>query len=97
MLYALILKLRHLVYHIVCRQDTDGAPHDVEVAEEATPLPTQEAEDEVGGATEVCSWFGMIDSVVVDVFSPDVLSNRMWPRRRPMSSCQRLRSCPLQV
>lgn len=76
-LHTLILKSRHLVYHIVCRQDTDGVPHEVEVAEEATPLPTQEAEDEVGGATEVCFWFGMIDSVVVvDVFSPDVLSNR---------------------
>lgn len=68
MLHALILKSRHPVYHTLCRQDTDGAPHDLEVTEEATPTSTQEAEDAVGGATEVCSGFGMIDKVDADVF-----------------------------
>lgn len=68
MLHAFVLKSRHLVDHVVCRQDTDGPPHDLEVAEEATPSSTQETDDEVGGATEVCSWFGMIDNPAVDVF-----------------------------
>lgn len=65
--HALILKSRQPVYHILCHQDSDGTPHDLEVAEKATPPSTQEAEDEVGGAAEVRSWFGMIDNVVFDI------------------------------
>lgn len=57
----------NLFYYILCCQETDGAPHDLEVTEEATPSSTQEAEDALGGATEVCSWFGMIDSIIVVV------------------------------